>query len=40
MPISAIIMFIIGATVLWGGSIYFLWKSLKQNEKMNEEEQQ
>ncbi|MCQ6253482.1 MetS family NSS transporter small subunit [Methanocaldococcus sp.] len=34
MPISAIVMFIFGATVLWGGSIYFLWKSIKQNEEL------
>ncbi|EHP85482.1 MetS family NSS transporter small subunit [Methanotorris formicicus] len=38
MPLSAIIMFIIGATILWGGSIYFLWRSLKQNKRMDRED--
>jgi hypothetical protein len=38
MPISAIIMFIIGATILWGGSTYFLWRSLKMNKRLNKED--
>ena len=34
---SAIIMFLFGAVVLWGGSIYFLWKSLRiQKKKENQ----
>ncbi|WP_157198876.1 MetS family NSS transporter small subunit [Methanothermococcus okinawensis] len=30
MNISAIVMFLFGAITLWGGSAYFLWKSLKK----------
>ncbi|WP_292460784.1 MetS family NSS transporter small subunit [Methanothermococcus sp.] len=29
MNTSAIVMFLFGAIVLWGGSAYFLWKSFK-----------
>ncbi|UXM84793.1 MetS family NSS transporter small subunit [Methanococcus aeolicus] len=30
---SAIIMFLFGAIILWGGSIYFLWKLLRRHKK-------
>jgi len=30
---SAIIMFLFGAIMLWGGSIYFLWKLLKDHKR-------
>jgi hypothetical protein len=32
MDKSAIIMFLFGAIILWGGSAYFLWKLLKKQE--------
>jgi len=38
MDKSAIIMFLFGAVVLWGGSIYFLWRSLKQNKRLDRED--
>ncbi|WP_230741841.1 MetS family NSS transporter small subunit [Methanooceanicella nereidis] len=28
MELSAILMFLFGATVLWGGSAYFLYKTM------------
>ncbi|XRO77838.1 MetS family NSS transporter small subunit [Methanocaldococcus sp. 10A] len=31
-------MFIFGAVILWGGAIYFLWRSMKSKNNMKEEE--
>ncbi len=34
LPLSAIIMFIFGATVIYGGLAYFLYRAIKkQNER-------
>ncbi|ACV25219.1 MetS family NSS transporter small subunit [Methanocaldococcus fervens] len=29
MNIGAIVMFIFGATILWGGAAYFTWRAMK-----------
>ncbi|ADC69080.1 conserved hypothetical protein [Methanocaldococcus sp. FS406-22] len=39
MNLGAIAMFIFGAVILWGGAIYFLWRSIKsKNNKEDIEE--
>jgi len=39
MNLGAIAMFIFGAVILWGGAIYFLWRSIKsKNNKEDMEE--
>jgi len=36
MNLGVIAMFIFGAVVLWGGAIYFLWRSIKSRKNRKE----
>jgi CHASE3 domain sensor protein len=38
MNLGAIAMFIFGAVILWGGAIYFLWRSIKSRKNTEEED--
>ena len=36
LPLSAIIMLIFGATVLYGGLVYFIYRAVKSNNSEDE----
>ncbi len=36
MNVGAIAMFIFGALILWGGAIYFLWRSIRSKNNRDE----
>ncbi|WP_162484761.1 MetS family NSS transporter small subunit [Methanocaldococcus jannaschii] len=37
MNLGAIAMFIFGAVILWGGAIYFLWRSIRSKNNRDDE---